>query len=81
MERERIEDPRVYEEFEWLAGLMAEMDRKAGNTKVFDEAYLARQLPRFIENNLELIRVAEELRAVIVRPMSPASLTPDVSGG
>ena len=36
--REREEEPRLQEHFEWLVGLMAEMDRKAGSTLTYDEA-------------------------------------------
>jgi hypothetical protein len=65
---------QIFENFEWLAGQMAEMDRRAGQSVSFDEAYLARQLRPFIESNLDALRTAEELRAVIVRPQSPAVL-------
>ncbi len=73
--RLRIEaaDPRLSEHHEWLAGVMAEMDRKAGVDISFDEAYVASTLDERIERARDQIRVAEELRAVIVRPMSPAA--------
>jgi hypothetical protein len=77
--------PEVWEHFEWLATRMADMDRKAGRTQAFDEAYLVRTLAETIESCLEGIRAAEELRAVIVHPLSPASLAaepaPEPSGG
>jgi hypothetical protein len=76
-ERVRDDDPAIYEHFEWLAGLMAEMDRKAGKTATYDEANRASLLPVYIERNREIIRTAEEVRAVVVRPMSTASLTAD----
>jgi hypothetical protein len=71
--RARIEDddPSVYEHFEWLAGVMTEMARKAGVGPSYDEAFLASTLDRQIQTYRQQIRVAEELRAVIVRPMSP----------
>jgi hypothetical protein len=72
--RRRFEVTQIFENFEWLAGQMAEMDRRAGQSVSFDEAYLARQLRPFIESNLDALRTAEELRAVIVRPQSPAVL-------
>jgi len=75
--RERDADPALYENFEWLAGLMAEMDRKAGKSATFDEANRASLIPLYIERNREVIRIAEESRAVLVRPLSTASLTPD----
>jgi hypothetical protein len=72
--RSRIErnDPRIGEHHEWLAGVMAEMDQKAGVSIAFDEAYFTSTLDRRIEDAQDVIRVAEELRAVIVRPMSPS---------
>jgi hypothetical protein len=75
-ERERDDDPALHEHFEWLAGLMAEMDRKAGKTATYDEANRASLLPLYIERNLDIIRTAEEMRAVVVRPMSTATLAP-----
>ena len=73
--RHRIDyrTPKLYEHFEWLAGLMAEMDRKAGVDHPFDLAYLAGTLDLQIQINRDQIRVAEELRAVIVRPLAPAA--------
>lgn len=70
----------IFENFERLASKMAELDRKAGTPLSFDEAYLARQLRPFIETNLDGLRTAEELRAVIVRPLSPSAVTPEVAG-
>lgn len=75
--RERDADPAIHENFEWLAGLMAGMDRKAGKTATFDEANRASLVPLYIERNREVVRIAEESRAVLVRPLSTASLTPD----
>jgi hypothetical protein len=77
MARKRDDDPAIYENFEWLAGLMAEMDRKAGKTATFDEANRASLVPLYIERNREVIRIAEESRAVLVRPLSTASLAGD----
>ena len=78
-ERQRREAPWIGEGFEWLANLMAGMDLKAGRKTSFDDAYLSRMLPSMLEYNLEVVRLAEELRAVVVRPMSTATLTPEVS--
>lgn len=77
--RERDADPAQYENFEWLAGLMAELDRKAGKTATFDEANRASLISLYIERNREVVRIAEESRAVLVRPLSTASLTPDAA--
>jgi hypothetical protein len=69
----------VGEGFEWLAGVMADMERKAGvSSDYVDEAHLAASLDGRIAATRGTIEVAEELRAVIVRPMSPAALA--VSG-
>jgi len=65
--------------FEWLAGVMAEMDRKAGVTSRYDEASLASTLEARITRTRSEIRIAEELRAVIVRPMSAPLLDPTPS--
>lgn len=68
--REQFSIAGIFENFEWLAGQMAEIDSRAGRPLAFDAAYLARQLPAFIEANLDVIRQAEDLRAVMVRPPS-----------
>jgi len=66
------------EHFEWLAGVMAEMERKAGVASGYaDEAQLASRLDLQIQMLSGAIRVAEELRAVIVRPMSSPLLNPE----
>ena len=77
--RARDDDPALHENFEWLEGLMREMDRKAGKTATFDEANRASLLPLYIERNREVVRISEESRAVLVRPLSTASLTPEPS--
>jgi hypothetical protein len=65
----RIEsgDPTGVAHFEWLAGLMADMSTKAGVAMTFDEAFLASTLDRRIKRGQEEVRLAEELRAVIVQ--------------
>lgn len=73
--------PTALEHFEWLAGLMAEMDSKAGASTVYDASYIASTLNKRIQNLQERLRVAEAVRAVIVRPLSPATLTADANGG
>lgn len=75
--RLRVEDadPGLSEHFEWLAGVMAEMERAAGVTSQYaDEAVLTSSLSWRIQRTQGEIRVAEELRTVIVRPMSPSVL-------
>ena len=72
-------DVGLSEHFEWLAGVMADMEKKAGVTSQYaDEATLASTLDWRIQRTRGEIRVAEELRAVIVRPMTPsAALAPE----
>jgi hypothetical protein len=70
--RERSGDQQLGGDFEWLAQQMAELDRKAGSTRSYDAAHLAGQIPGNIEDLREGIRLAEELRTVIVRPAASA---------
>jgi hypothetical protein len=78
-DRELYGDPKLGEHFDWLGDRIAAMDREAGFMEPFDDAYLAKVLPTLIENNRGVLRAAEDLRAVIVRPKSTASLTPQAS--
>lgn len=69
-------------QFEWLAGQMAIMDREAGDPILYDERYIAGTLDKRIENDTARIRIAEEVRAVVVRPLSPepiSNLVPEPS--
>ena len=79
--RQEAEDPAVGEHFEWLVGVMADMDRKTGVRASYDEAHLPTSLDRRIQNTQDRMRAAEELRAVIVRPMSTATVTPSAPVG
>jgi len=78
-ERQRREAPWIGQNFEWLAYLMAEMDRKAGRMTPFDDTYLSRMLPSMLEYNIDMVRLAEELRAATVPPMADAGATPQLS--
>lgn len=80
-ERQRRDAPWIGQNFEWLANLMAEMDREAGRMTPFDDAYLARMLPSMLEYNLDAVRLAEELRAVSAGPSTPTTPTPEASAG
>jgi hypothetical protein len=61
----------IGEHFEWLAGVMEDMERKAGvSSEYVDDAHLAVALDWRISMARGRIRVAEDLRAVIVRPLS-----------
>ncbi len=56
----------TYTDFEWLAGAIPRMDRRAGGTVPFDAAWVATQLPNMIEMNQEAIRVEQALRSVVI---------------
>ena len=73
--RARVEaaDSTIGEHFEWLAGLMARMDSEAKVGVPYDDEHVLSTLDRRIQNAQERLRNAEDLRAVIVRPMSPES--------
>jgi len=74
--RERARDDGIWVDFEWLAGVFAEFDRKAGERATFNSAYLAEQLPHLMQSNRIAIRRFEDLRAVIVHPSPPAEVEP-----
>jgi hypothetical protein len=75
--REQANDRGIWIDFEWLAGVFAGFDRKAKEPATYDAAYIVRRLPDMIDANRSAIKRFEELRAVIVRPLS----TPERSGG
>jgi hypothetical protein len=72
--REQANDQGIWVDFEWLAGVFAAFDRAANEPAAYDAAYVAQRLPDLVETNRTAIRRFEELRAVIVRPASSASL-------
>jgi hypothetical protein len=57
----------IYEHSEWLADEMAGMDRARGGSVVFDDAFLAAQLPASLESLRDQIRIFERLKVVYVR--------------
>jgi hypothetical protein len=72
--RLRYDDQSIGEHHEWLARTIADMDRKAGlthSTHLYDESPSAAELSGRIERQQSDIRMAEELRAVMFRPMPP----------
>jgi hypothetical protein len=77
-ERTAQGDPRIGENFEWLAGILDEMARRSG-APAMDDSRRTSWMERQILANVETIRAAEELRAVIVRPTSTARLTPEAA--
>lgn len=60
-------DVPSYDDLEWLAGVMAEMDRRAGRQAI-TPAMVASRLEHWIPLHQELIRYAQAPRAVIVAP-------------
>jgi hypothetical protein len=75
--RHTQEDPAVYEHFEWLAGLMTELDRRAGSTMTYDDpAYVAQTIQSNIERSLSAISLAEELRSAPQRPRLSGRMRP-----
>lgn len=81
--RYRVEagDPKGGEHFEWLAGVMAEMDAKEGIGRAFDEEHIASTLEKRIQWEQGRLHVAEDLRAVIVRRRSDFATSPRPSSG
>jgi len=65
-------DLRYWENFEWLAGLMAEMDRRAG-VQNWGDTTIVNSLERLITGCLDFIRIEQSLRTVIVA--SPEAVT------
>ena len=76
IERVRAEtgNARAAEHFEWLAGTMAEFDRRDADTTRYDMEAIKPGLNDLIRNQADRLRVAEELRAIVVRPMAPTAL-------
>jgi hypothetical protein len=71
VERVRAETgPRGAEHFEWLAGQMADLDRKVGDQTIYDAEYIARTLENHLRNQSDRLRTAEELRGFVLRPAS-----------
>ncbi len=60
--------PRAAENFEWLAGRMADLDRQVGDTTIYDADYFARSLDDHIRNLSDRLRTAEALRGFVLRP-------------
>jgi hypothetical protein len=71
--RDRANDRGIWVDFEWLAGLFAKYDRKAGEPAAYDAAYIAERVPDLLESNRRAIRLFEELRAVVIRPEAPVA--------
>jgi hypothetical protein len=67
------EDETEYNNFEWLAGVMAELDRRAG-ASAFDEALLVSQLPSRIASFQDRLRFERDLRSATVASPDPATV-------
>jgi hypothetical protein len=68
--RETLDDPAIYEHFDWLAGAMEEADRKAGRHGTFDQRTFAHLLERSTQVSRAAVRAEERLRAVPRPPRS-----------
>jgi hypothetical protein len=78
--RAEQQDVSLFEHFGWLATTMAAMDRETGFTGDYDDAtYVSGLIKTSIDRSRGAIQLAEELRAVIVRPMSYVGLASDGS--
>jgi hypothetical protein len=73
--RSEWNNPTIGEHFERLAGRMDEIDREQGIPAPDANGLVSSSLAA----NLEAIRAGEELRAVIVRPMSSPGLSAEPS--
>ena len=75
-------DPKISDEFEWLAGAMADINRRDGTGIVPYEEMLTTSLAGRISATQDAIRVEQALRTVIVAPpetgpgTQPATSTP-----
>ena len=63
--RARLEDPTIAVDFEWLAGEMRSMDRRADVGLMYDEARLTAMLDVEVNSTRERIRIEQALRTVI----------------
>jgi hypothetical protein len=70
--RRRVErgDPRMLENLEWLAGVMAAFDRRVG-APVVDLDYIRRDIDSLIESHEERVRIAVGARTVLYMPVAP----------
>jgi hypothetical protein len=70
VQRQRVDNGvSVFEDFEWLAGMLTSMDRRAGRNLTIDAAYVANWLASgAIEGLQDNVRVEEALRSVTIAP-------------
>jgi hypothetical protein len=73
IQRWRIDrDPRAIGDFEWLVGIMADMDRRAG-VPPLDEALIISTLGGYITSLEDRLRVEQSLRTVVIAEAVPAA--------
>lgn len=63
--REEDGDAMIGEHFEWLAGQMADLDRKAPVPPVYDEAYVVSTLEARLATATDTLRLVRSLRAPV----------------
>jgi hypothetical protein len=70
VQRQRVDNGvSVFEDFEWLAGMLTSMDRRAGRNLTIDADYVANWLAGgAIEGLQDNVRVEEALRSVTIAP-------------
>jgi hypothetical protein len=73
--RADVEGPTYLENFEWLAGIMNERNRRAGLMPI-DEAWLASNIDRRIRMFQDLVRVQQSLRTVVIASPEAAPTAP-----
>lgn len=56
--------PNALKDFEWISARVAEHLRREGDVTVYDEAHIRNTFERRLENDLDRVRLAEQLRAV-----------------
>ena len=83
--RARMEDPAMYENFEWLRLEMDSMDRGAGTGVTYTEAVLSALLDGGVSNTRERLRIEQSLRTVLISspeavPVAPAATNEDGGG-
>ena len=77
IQRVRAEQGPAYgENFEWLAGVMAEFDRRSGSPATVDWASMMANLDTFIADQRASLRLEEALRSV---PPATADPSPAVA--
>jgi hypothetical protein len=63
-------------DFEWLVEKFADVQRRAGVTLVYDEAYLRDSLERRIAITRDMLRIEQSLRTVMIAPPEAAAKPP-----